>query len=61
MIFPLIFFLRWQTVLHYAALSENEEVVKLLLNHGADKNLADNDGTRPAELADNEQLRALLE
>jgi hypothetical protein len=50
-----------QTVLHYAALSDNEEMLRLLLEHGADKTIADNDGTLPSELADNDRLRALLE
>jgi ankyrin repeat protein len=50
-----------QTVLHYAALGENEEMLQLLLCHGADKTIADNDGTLPSELADNDRLRALLE
>ena len=48
-------------MLHYAALSENEEMLQLLLQHGADKTIADNDGTLPSELADNERLRTLLE
>lgn len=50
-----------QTVLHYAAVNENEEMIKLLLELGADKKIADNDGTTPAELADSERLRVLLE
>jgi len=50
-----------QTALHYAALQESKEMVQLLLEHGADKTVADNDGSVPSELADNEELQALLQ
>jgi len=36
-------------------------MVQLLLEHGADKTVADNDGSVPSELADNEELQALLQ
>ena len=48
------------TALHSAAQNGDEELVRLLLEHGADPGVATRDGMRPADLAANERVRELL-
>lgn len=48
------------TALHSAAQSGDEELVRLLLARGADPSLSTAQGARPADLATDERLRALL-
>ena len=54
-----------QTPLHYAAHFNRIDVAKLLLEHGADPNVKDDQGWRPLELIifipENEDMIALLE
>jgi uncharacterized protein len=48
------------TALHAAGQSGNEELVRLLLERGADASVATADGTRAADLAEDEGVRRLL-
>lgn len=49
------------TPLHYAALNNREELVRVLLSRGANVGATDNDGTLPKQLADVPSVVALLE
>ncbi len=49
------------TALHTAAQNGDEDLVRLLLDYGADPNATMDDGTRPSDLAERENVRALLE
>lgn len=49
------------TVLHLAAQRGDAAMVKLLLDNGAERKIKDRDGKTPAELAQNLELKALLE
>lgn len=42
--------LEGQTALHYATVCEREAIAKYLVEHGADANIADNDGATPLKL-----------
>lgn len=48
------------TLLHYAAKIGSAEGVKALLDRGADPTIRARDGKTPADLATNDQVRALL-
>lgn len=48
------------TALHSAALNGDEELVRLLLERGADTGLVTAQGKRPADLAESEALRNML-
>eukprot|EP00039_Didymoeca_costata_P002001 m.56873 g.56873 ORF g.56873 m.56873 type:complete len:1086 (-) comp11066_c0_seq3:275-3532(-) len=48
------------TPLHYAACEDHEEVVELLVAHGADRNITDRDGNRAVDLTESEQIRHCL-
>jgi uncharacterized protein len=48
------------TALHTAAQRGDEELVRLLLDRGADPTVATGDGRRPADLATDERVRSLL-
>jgi ankyrin repeat protein len=48
------------TALHSAAQSGEVELVKLLLERGADRGLRASDGKRPADYAQTDEVRALL-
>jgi len=50
-----------QTSLHYAASCGHMDAVKLLLKAGADKLCKDNDDIAPVDLADDQQIKTLLE
>ena len=52
-----------RTATHYAVSRDNQEALKLLLDNGADANLADNDGNTPLDMwheHKNEKMLALL-
>lgn len=49
-----------QTPLHYAVLTGEKGLVSLLLRHGVDKTLTDNEGLTAADLAEGDELKALL-
>ena len=52
-----------RTATHYAVSMNNQEALKLLLDHGADANLADNDGNTPLDMwpvHENKEMLALL-
>ena len=49
------------TALHTAAANGDEALARLLVERGADATLANDEGTRPADLAESPTLRALLE
>ena len=46
---------------HYAVARNNQKALKLLLNNGADTNLADNDGHTPLDLWHVHENKAMLE
>jgi uncharacterized protein len=48
------------TALHAAAQNGDEELIRLLLERGADPELATDDDRRPADLAANDAIRSLL-
>ena len=48
------------TALHTAAQNADDELVRLLLERGADTSLTTGDGRRPADLATDERVRSLL-
>lgn len=48
------------TPLHAAAANGDEELVALLLERGADRELVDREGKRPADLAATDEIRRLL-
>jgi ankyrin repeat protein len=48
------------TALHTAALNGDEDLVKLLLERGADPSVSNRQGKRPSDLAGDESLRTLL-
>lgn len=48
------------TALHYAAIANNEEFVKLLLDNNIDKNIRAMDGKMAIDLAKSENIRKLL-
>jgi uncharacterized protein len=48
------------TALHAAAENGDEDLVRLLLDHGADASLATAQGKRPVDLAQSEALRSVL-
>ena len=53
-----------RTATHYAVSRNNQKALKLLLDHGADANLADNDGNTPLDMwhkHKNEEMLALLQ
>lgn len=50
----------WQTPLAFAALQGNKRIVELLVNHGADKNVQNSDGTLLTDLCTSE-IRQVLE
>lgn len=50
-----------KTPLFWAAISNHHELVRLLLEKGADANLKDNVGRRPFEQATNREIAALLQ
>ena len=53
-----------RTATHYAVARNNQKALKLLLDHGADANLADNDGNTPLDMwhkHKNEEMLALLQ
>jgi len=50
---------RW-TPLHRAAVNGNIDIVKLLLEHGADVNAKTNDGETPIDCADTAEIREVL-
>ena len=49
------------TVLHIAAQRGNAEIIKLLINNGADRNIKNRDGKTAAELAQSIEVKTLLE
>ena len=49
------------TPLHYAIIVDDIEMVKYLLDHGADPTLENNRGYKPANYCVNESIKALLE
>ena len=49
-----------QAPLHYAVSCGHEEVVRLLLDKGADASIKDEDDCAPLDLAENEQMRQLI-
>ena len=49
-----------QTALHYAALCNNEEMVKQLLEAGADASIKDEDGTIPEDATTDDGVQKLL-
>lgn len=48
------------TALHLAALEGRKDVIDLLLANGADKQVQNAEGKKPADLADNPDIKALL-
>jgi ankyrin repeat protein len=48
------------TALHAAAQNDDEELVELLLERGADPGIANDEGKRPGDLAGTDRLRTLL-
>ena len=48
------------TSLHFAALEGRKDVIDLLLANGADKHVVNSDGKKPADLADDPAIKALL-
>ena len=46
--------------LHWAAMSGQEAVIAILLDNGADVNLANNDGRKPIDLATTEKINDML-
>ncbi|RKP04840.1 hypothetical protein THASP1DRAFT_3216, partial [Thamnocephalis sphaerospora] len=48
------------TALHWAAHRGNDQIVALLLAHGADASITTKDGRTPAQLAKADQVRRLL-
>jgi cytohesin len=48
------------TALHAAAQNDDEELVELLLERGADPGVANDEGKRPGDLAGTDRLRTLL-
>lgn len=49
------------TALHYAVLSDNEELITLLLAHGADPTLENDRGHPPSSYARTPEVRQILE
>ena len=49
------------TPLHYAILYDDAELVKYLLDHGADPTLENNRGYTPSDYCTNEDIKLLLE
>jgi ankyrin repeat protein len=49
------------TALHYAVYNNNDQFVRLLLEHGADVNIRDNYGGTPSELASKEGYHEIVE
>ncbi|KAG8436799.1 hypothetical protein GDO86_007762 [Hymenochirus boettgeri] len=49
-----------QTPLHYASACEFPDIVDLLLKHGADPSIVDNDGFQPHEATDSKEICAVL-
>ena len=50
-----------QAPLHYAVSCGHLEVARLLLDKGADATIKDEDDCAPLDLADDEQMRRMLE
>jgi ankyrin repeat protein len=48
------------TVLHAAALTGDEELIRLLLAHGADPAVRNGEGKRPQDLTPDQRIRSLL-
>jgi uncharacterized protein len=48
------------TALHTAAQNGDEELVRLLLERGADRSLSTDQGRRPFDLAQSDRLRSLV-
>ena len=48
------------TPLHYAILGDDKDIVKLLLDHGADPTLENNRGYTPSDYCTNEEIKLLL-
>lgn len=49
------------TALHYAALTNNLDIIKLLLSHGADPCVENDLGHRPIHYTNDEEIKLLLE
>lgn len=49
-----------QTALHYAAREGSPRIAKLLIEHGADPNITDYQGKKPADLANDPKLAAAI-
>lgn len=49
------------TQLHIAVLNSDIKLIKLLMDHGADKTIKDIDGKTPAELTGNKNIHQLLD